>query len=80
MGKDQRDPPERFQQHCQWGSKTIQRYSRTSYSTWRNTNIKTGNQTIKIKLANNIPGRVRYTAYGWISYRYKKTARGLLSM
>ena len=43
----------------------------TSHATWRNTNIKTGDRTVKIKLAKDIPGRVRYTTYGWISYRYK---------
>ena len=43
----------------------------TFYATWRNTNIKTGDRTVKIKLAKVIPGRVRYTTYGWISYRYK---------
>ena len=43
----------------------------TFYATWRNTNIKTGDRTVKIKLAKVIPGRVRYTTYGWISYRYE---------
>ena len=43
----------------------------SSHATWRNTTIKTGDRTFKIKLARDIPGKVRYDAFGWVSFRYR---------
>ena len=43
----------------------------TSYSTWRNTAIKTGERTLKIKLERDIPGRIRTKEYSWITLRYR---------
>ena len=42
-----------------------------THCTWRNTHIKTGDRTIKIKLATDIPGRVRHDSYGWVTFRYR---------
>ena len=41
------------------------------HCTWRNTSIKTDDRTLKIKLSAHIPGRVKYGAYGWVSFRYR---------
>ena len=41
------------------------------HCTWRNTSIKTGDRTLKMKLSAHIPGRVKYGAYGWVSFRYR---------
>ena len=43
----------------------------TSYSTWRNTAIKTGERTLKIKLERDIPGRLKTKEYSWITLRYR---------
>ena len=43
----------------------------TSYSTWRNTAIKTGERTLKLKLERDIPGRIKTNDYSWISLRYR---------
>ena len=32
---------------------------------------ETGDRTIKMKLATDIPGRVRHDSYGWVTFRYR---------
>ena len=44
---------------------------KTTPVTWRNTAIKTGDRTIKIKILKDIPGKIKTEYFGWISLRYK---------
>ena len=44
---------------------------KTSHVTWRNTQIKTGDRTLKLKIVNHIPGKIKTEHLGWISLRYK---------
>ena len=43
----------------------------STHATWRNTAIKTGERTLKVKIARDIPGRVKTDTFGWITIRYR---------
>ena len=42
-----------------------------THSTWRNTNIRTGDRTLKVKVRRDIPGKVMTSTFGWLSFRYR---------
>ena len=43
----------------------------SSHSTWKNTKIKTGDRTLKMKLRKDIPAKLKAGAFGWITLRYR---------
>ena len=43
----------------------------SNFATWRNTNIKTGDRTVKVKLTRDIPGKIHTQSFGWISLRHR---------
>ena len=43
----------------------------STHATWRNTAIKTGERTLKVKITRDIPGRLKTETFGWITVRYK---------
>ena len=43
----------------------------STHATWRNTAIRTGERTLKVKITRDIPGRVKTDTFGWITIRYR---------
>ena len=43
----------------------------STHATWRNTAIKTGERTLKLKINKDIPGRLKTETFGWVTVRYR---------
>ena len=43
----------------------------STHATWRNTAIRTGDRTLKLKISRDIPGRLKSDTFGWITIRYR---------